>query len=154
MATLVKKTHQSKYIQLLLFENVNVGLPAEGHCPNSVPNTHVEGKMPLEINAPATTTHTLLDDVKPPKSAWEYYNEATEIVDRERCHVRGRVRLSRGTPKANGESEGDEGFWQELRSAEVWSSDDHQVLYTVQTYILLLYENTIESVTNRQSSQT
>jgi len=84
MATLVKKTHQSKYIQLLLFENVNVGLPAEGHCPNSVPNTHVEGKMPLEINAPATTTHTLLDDVKPPKSAWEYYNEATEIVDRER----------------------------------------------------------------------
>jgi len=45
------------------------------------------------------------------------------------CHVRGRVRLSRGTPKANGE-EGDGGFWQELRSAGVWATDDLQAFYT------------------------
>lgn len=40
--------------------------------------------MPLVINAPVTTTCALIGDVKPLKTAWEYYNEATGIIDRER----------------------------------------------------------------------
>ncbi len=85
MATLVRKLHQSKCDPLLLFESVNVGLSAEGHGPNGVPNTHnAEGEMPLEINTRETTTCALIGDVKPLKTAWEYYNEATGIIDRER----------------------------------------------------------------------
>ena len=85
MATLIRKMHQSEYVQLLLLESVNVGLLAEGNAPNGVPNTHnVEGEMPLVINAPEITTCILIGDVKPLKTAWEYYNEATGIIDRER----------------------------------------------------------------------
>lgn len=85
MATLIRKMHQSKYVPLLSVESVNVGLSAEGHAPNGVPNTrNVEGEMPLEISTLATTTRVLIGDVKPLKTAWEYYNEATGIIDRER----------------------------------------------------------------------
>ena len=85
MATLVRRMHQSEYVKLLLLESVNIGLSAEGHAPKGVPNTHnVEGEMPLVINAPETTTYTLIGDGKPLKTAWEYYNEATGIIDRER----------------------------------------------------------------------
>ena len=85
MSTLIRKMHHCKYDPLLSLESVNVSLSAEGHAPNGVPNTHnVEGEMPLEISTPTTTTCVLIGDVKPLKTAWEYYNEATGIIDRER----------------------------------------------------------------------
>ena len=38
----------------------------------------------MRNSTPVTTPYTRLENVKPLKTAWEYYNEATEIIDRER----------------------------------------------------------------------
>ena len=83
MATLIRKVHQGNRIQLVLFDNVHVGLSAQGHPANDMPNTHnAQGKIFCEQHA--GTPYTRLEAVKPVKTAWEYYNEATEIIDRER----------------------------------------------------------------------
>jgi hypothetical protein len=67
-----------------VLQNADAVLPAHDKPPNGTRPTNNPKGTESSVDKPRRWLSIVLDEMKNLKTAWEYYNEATEIIDRER----------------------------------------------------------------------